>query len=111
MLVFYQATVAKDVDVGGADGADVGVGNPRPPPSPSSSSSGIGHSSTHATHTAHIIRHEAPLVHSGGGPEPGSVVVVVVLLMVVVEVGRRRGVIMNLVVEVEVVRSGVEGSL
>lgn len=106
MLVFYQATVAKDVDVGGADGADVGVGNPRPPPSPSSSS-GVGHSSTHATHTAHIIRHEAPLVHSRGGPEPGSMVVRVVVVVLLMVVGRRRrGVMMNLVV-----RSGVEGSL
>lgn len=55
----YEATVATDIYVVRADGANIRVGNPRPPPS-SSSSSSISH--THTTHMAHIIIHHAPLI-------------------------------------------------
>lgn len=89
MLVFnfrvYQATVAKYVGVSGADGADVGVGNPRPSPPSSSTSASIGRHGAHVAHVAHIIIGEAPLVHGGRRPNSGPMVVVSVVAMVIVE--------------------------
>lgn len=81
--------MAEDVDVGGADGADVGVGDPLPPPPPSSPRGG--------TDVAHIIVREAPLFHGHRRPKSSQIVAVVVavwavkiaasLVMVVVVVG------------------------